>query len=399
MGLVPCSNGCLSQEEPQSTSSSHLYSTDSASLSSQPSLPTVPSLTTSQIHRPPTHHQCISTLKAHSSPVFSLTLSAKSLYSGSSNGEILLWPTQPTSCPTSNIVTVGKAAVKSVAVLHNKLITAHQDHKIRVWEIDRGYKLSATLPTLLDRVLRFLPPKNHVQVRRHKKCTWVHHVDSVSALALSTDGTILYSVSWDRTLKIWRTNDFRCMESVANAHDDAINALAISQEGFIYTGSADTRIKVWTKGPAQKKHSLHATLEKHRSAVNALALSPDGSVLYSGACDRSIVVWERDLSSRNGNMVVVGALRGHTKAILCLGVVKGGDMVCSGSADRTVRVWMRGADRAYSCLAVLDGHAGPVKCLAVGLDRGGGGGTSVVVYSGGLDRDIKVWQVSSQDPL
>lgn len=238
-----------------------------------------------------------------------------------------------------------------------------------------------------------------MQVRRHKKSTWVHHVDAVSVLALSTDGTTLYSVSWDRTLKIWRTNDFRCMESVANAHDDAINALAISHDNFIYTGSADTKIKVWSKAPTQKKHSLLTTLQKHRSAVNALALSPDGSVLYSGACDRSIVVWERDLNG-NQHMVVMGALRGHTKAILCLGVVRG-DVVCSGSADRTARVWRRGADGGYSCLAVLDGHAGPVKCLAVGLDRGGGESeaSSLVVYSGGLDCDIKVWQLSTPEPF
>lgn len=166
MGLVPCANGCLSKEEPKSTKSSRLCS-DSPSLSSQPSLPTVPSLT-SQIQLPHAHHQCISTVKAHSSPVFSLSLSAKSLYSGSSNGEIRLWPTHlpyPTSSCPPTIAAVGKAAVKSIALLDNKLITAHQDHKIRVWEVDRGYKLYATLPTLVDRLLRFLPPKNHVQVR------------------------------------------------------------------------------------------------------------------------------------------------------------------------------------------------------------------------------------------
>ncbi|KAF2311399.1 hypothetical protein GH714_022290 [Hevea brasiliensis] len=91
-----------------------------------------------------------------------------------------------------------------------------------------------------------------------------------------------------------------------------------------------------------EKHSLVATLEKHNSGINALALSTDGSILYSGACDRSIVVWAKD--GADGGMVVLGALRGHTESILCLVVVS--DLVCSGSADKTIRVWRR-VERNY----------------------------------------------------
>lgn len=288
-------------------------------------------------------------------------------------------------------------AVKSLVTFGDKLFSAHQDHKIRVWKIDNNtegyqkrYQCVATLPTMNDRLLRLFSAKNYVQVRRHKSCTWVHHVDTVSALALSRDGSLLYSASWDRSFKVWRTSNFKCLESVAKAHDDAINALVVSNDGYVYTGSADKTIKVWKKRQGQKIHSLVATLEKHKSAVNALALGTDGSVLYSGACDRSIVVWERE-SNGSGNMVVAGALRGHTKAILCLTVVS--DVLFSGSADKTIRVWRRsGVDKSYSCLAVLEGHMKPVKCLTAAVENSSGSGTSYLVYSGSLDCDIKVWR-------
>lgn len=183
-----------------------------------------------------------------------------------------------------------------------------------------------------------------------------------------------------------------------NAHDDAINAVVLSGDGLVYTGSADRRIKIWRKdyNDGEKKHSLVATLEKHKSAVNALALSDDGSVLYSGACDRSVIVWEKE----GGGMAVAGALRGHTKAILCLATVA--DLLCSGSADRTVRIWRRERGKMnYSCLSVFEGHRNPVKCLSAALDcsdndGGGGGGVSgnsYVVYSGGLDFEVKVWKI------
>lgn len=220
----------------------------------------------------------------------------------------------------------------------------------------------------------------------------MHHVDTVSALALSKDASLLYSASWDRTFKIWRTSDFKCLESV-RAHEDAINALVLSGDGLVYTGSADKKIKIWHKERGEKTHSILATLEKHKSAVNALALSSDGSVLYSGACDRSILVWEKD-GDGGGKMVVVGALRGHTKAILCLVVME--DLVCSGSADNSVRIWRRGLEKSYSCLAVLEGHRKPVKCLAMAVDSNGdseASTSSYLVYSGSLDCDIKVWQI------
>lgn len=391
---------------------SHTYDQDSndlssdlsmnSSISSQPSLPLVPSLNKLSQEQSNIHHLCISTLKGHSSYVFSLTLAGKHLYSGSSDSELRIWSRTPSDHHNSdeNIVSSCKSAVKCIVVLGDKLFSAHQDHKIRVWKIgnttqSQTYKCISTLPTLNDRVTRLFLAKNYVEVRRHKKCTWVHHVDTVSALALSKDGSFLYSASWDRTFKIWRTSDFKCLESVWNAHDDAINAIVSSSDGFIYTGSADRKIKVWGKKEGDKKHTLVDTLEEHKSAVNALALSSDGSVLYSGACDRSIIVWEKTVGS--GHMAVAGALRGHTKAILCLAVVS--DLVCSGSADKTVRIWRRGNDKSYSCLAVLEGHRGPVKCLTAAIDHSNANnnvspiGTPYLIYSGSLDCDVKVWQI------
>ncbi|XP_009360509.2 protein JINGUBANG [Pyrus x bretschneideri] len=430
MGLVPFPLPCHTKESTEesltsssTTSGLHSVSSTSSSLSSQPSLPSVLSLTPSKSNQlevlgsPSVHHHCIATLQSQSY-ICTLALSGNFLYSGSSDGRITAWSSilSHPSNPRYNKVVATPSTVKSLVVVgsgddRNKLLfSAHQDHKIRVWKINttdthEKLKCIATLPTLNDRATRFFFPKNYVQIRRHKKYTWVHHVDTVSALAISNDGSFLYSVSWDRTLKIWRTSDFKCLESVSNAHDDAINAVTFSRDGtFVYTGSADKKIKVWTwKKDKSMSVRLVGTLEKHKSAVNALAFNTDGSVLYSGACDRSILVWERDggADGGGGHMVVVGALRGHTKAVLCLSVVA--DLVCSGSADYSVRVWRRLSsglvgdyrNRSYCCLAVLEGHRRPVKCLTAAVDNTDSdySGDSYFVYSGSLDCYIKVWQI------
>ncbi|KAI3440654.1 WD_REPEATS_REGION domain-containing protein, partial [Psidium guajava] len=357
------------------------------------------------------HHGLIATVRGRhaNSYVSSLVVAGKFLLAGSSDKDILLWERAALvnsddmrSGGDGGVVVVAECAgtVKSLVVVSDKLFSAHQDHKIRAWRIrtqdlnqnhpnHRKYSRLATLPTLGDRALGLLAPKKQVQLRRHKSCAWVSHADVVSGLALSGDGSLLYSVSWDRSMKIWQTSDFRCLESVGHAHDDAINAVASSGDGRVYTGSADKKIKVWQKLEGDKNHSLVATLEGHDSGVNALALNSDGSILFSGGCDRSILAWERE--DGGDRMVVVCVLLGHSKSILCLKVVS--DLVFSGSADKTIRIW-RGSEKSYACVSVLNGHRGPVKCLTAAADCGGSSSACFVVYSGSLDCDLKVWRVT-----
>ncbi|KAG6401692.1 hypothetical protein SASPL_138556 [Salvia splendens] len=335
---------------------------------------------------PPLRHHCVATLKGHSSYTSALALAGDHLFTGSSSGQIhrasLTLPHEATM-----IASAGEGAVKAiVASSDDKLITAHQDHKIRVWKVHHQQKLTqlATLPTLSDRAVNLLLPGSHVRVRRHKTSTWVHHVDAVSALALSKDESLLYSVSWDRTLKVWRTGDFKCLQSVPNAHDDAINAVAVN-DGAVYTGSSDGRIKVWRRKQGEKSYSLDATLAKHKAGVNALAMSGDGAVLYSGASDALVCAWR----SENGGEMAV--LRGHAKAVLCLAAVAD-HVICSGSADQTVRVWRGVGKASYACLAILEGHRGPIKCITVHASSDATSNTWLL-YSAALDCDIKVWKL------
>ncbi|XP_048128354.1 protein JINGUBANG [Rhodamnia argentea] len=388
------SSSSNSSSSSRETSSSSIES--NLSLQTLPSVPSLQTLTTDSLHLSVSHHVLYTLSPPCLLPITCLAPHGKLLYAACGH-EIHVYDASNASAggeifhiDAFNIRASSTGSVKSVAFCGGRVFTAHQDAKIRVWEAapdGRQHGLAATLPTVGDRLRRFMLPKNYVTVRRHRKQLWIEHADAISALA-SNDG-LVYSVSWDKTLKTWRGgsdsgSDLRCLESV-RAHHDAVNAVVVATDGTVYTGSADRRIRVWARQTGEKRHSLVATLEKHRSAVNALALSGDGSVLFSGACDRSILVWEREDSANH--MVVTGALRGHAKAILCL--INISDLLLSGSADRTVRIWRRGAEGRYCCLAVLQGHRKPVKSLAAVS----GGDGLVTVFSGSLDGEIQVRRV------
>ncbi|KAJ8758907.1 hypothetical protein K2173_002686 [Erythroxylum novogranatense] len=391
---VPHPNYSLS-DSTTSTSSSSPSSSDSSSISSlhtSLSLQTLPSVPSLQNLSPQSlnlyvSHTSTSSLHHHPLPVTSLFVQRNLLYVASAHRINVYDRATFALLDVVNDAGSSSGYVKSLSSCDGRIFTAHQDSKIRVWKITEAkrHKLSTVLPTIDDRLRRFLLPKNYVAIRRHKKLLWIEHADAITGLAVSNG--FIYSVSWDKYFKMWSAEDLRCLDSV-KAHDDAINAVVVSTDGTVYTGSADYRIRVWTKPVRDKRHLLIATLEKHKSAVNALALNDDGSVLFSGACDRSILVWEREDSANH--MVVSGALRGHKKAILSLLYVS--DLLFSGSSDRMVRIWQRGHDGNYCCLAVLEGHHKPVKSLAAVRDDGDD--SVVSVYSGSLDGEVKAWRVT-----
>ncbi|CAA7395916.1 unnamed protein product [Spirodela intermedia] len=340
-------------------------------------------------------------VSSSSSPSTSLAISPTGtlLYSASHSG-IAVYDI-PSLRQMGTFRPAAAGAVRAIAFSSDGLVfTAHQDSKIRVWRSEsagRRHRQMASLPTMGDWLRRFALPSNYVAVRRHRKRLWIEHVDAVTGLAVS--GGLLFSISWDKTLKVWQAADFRCLQSLP-AHDDAVNAIAVAGDGTVYTGSADGRIRVWrrTQVPEPRRrrrdeaYAHVATLEKHNSAVNALVLSPDGRVLCSGASDRAILIWEKEETA--GDMSAAGAINGHQKAIMCLAYI--GPLLVSGSTDRTVRVWRRKAGGDFSCVSVLAGHAGGVRTVAacrVAKTESESGEDEYRVFSGSSDGEVRVWQV------
>ncbi|KAL6652513.1 hypothetical protein ACP70R_011438 [Stipagrostis hirtigluma subsp. patula] len=411
-----------------STSSSAAAAAAVSEASSSTSLPSLPSLsaaTTASLAASLVHVTTLLPLPAAAATASAAAVVA-AVDSASAHGIVVARPAsvalhdlstlEATSSSDSADAAAAAGSVKCVAHLHGgaAAVTGHQDGRLRLWRVSSRaparLRLAAALPTVSDRLRRFPVPSNHVVIRRHHRRLWIEHADTVSGVAASADGRLLFSVSWDKTLKVWALPSLRCLQSLP-AHDDAVNAVAVAPDGTVYTGSADRRVRVWAPRPAPDKarrarskrpaYHLVATLSRHTAAVNAVAVGCGGQALYTGGNDRSIVVWEREDSA--SHMVAVGALRGHRKAVLSIACAAGG-LVVSGSADQTVRAWRRAADgRGYACVAVIDGHGTAVRSVAAapvpaqkqrrGGGDGGGDDEEWRVCSASFDGEVRVWSL------
>ncbi|XP_052179420.1 protein JINGUBANG-like [Diospyros lotus] len=327
--------------------------------------------------------------------VYSLAASGGLLYTGSDSKNIRVWKNLKDFSGFKS----SSGLVKAIVISGDKIFTGHQDGKIRVWKFSaknqkNPYKRIGSLPTNIDFLRSSFNPKSYVEVRR-RRVPWIKHYDAVSCLSLDEDQGLLYSGSWDRTLKVWRISDSKCLESIT-AHDDAVNSIVAGFEGLVLTGSADGMVKVWSRELLGKtsKHTLIQTILKQESAVTAVAVNSAAQLIYCGSSDGLVNFWERQKELTHG-----GVLRGHKLAVLCLAAA--GSLVFSGSADKKICVWRRVEGGDHVCLSVLGGHVGPVKCLAVEKDRereGAKGEQRWILYSGSLDKSVKVWRVGEQLP-
>ncbi|CAJ1933405.1 unnamed protein product [Sphenostylis stenocarpa] len=355
------------------------------------------------------HHQddlpgnsLIGSLVREEGHIYSLAVSGDLLYTGSDSKNIRVWKHLKDYTGFKS----RSGLVKTIIISGGKIFTGHQDGKIRVWKVSSKdptkHKRVGSLPTFKQYVKSSVNPRNYVEVRRNRNAVKVKHFDAVSCLSLDNEEGLLYSGSWDKTLKVWRVADYKCLDSI-NAHDDAVNAVVTASGGYVFTGSADGTVKVWRRVSDEKgkkpKHVLDRILLRQENAVTALAVNRTATVVYCGSSDGMVNFWERD---EKGGFSHGGVLRGHKQAVLCLAAA--GNLLFSGSADKNVCVWKRDENGFHACHSVLTGHMGPVKCIAVEEDRAQPekprqkGDQRWIVYTGSLDKSVKVWRVSEHAP-
>lgn len=220
----------------------------------------------------------------------------------------------------------------------------------------------------------------------------MRHIGPITSLAINISDNILYSASLDKTVKVWRISDLKCIENIP-AHSEPINAIVVADDGILYTASDDASIRVWRRNFCRGEwpHSLTVTLPAKCSPVKTLTLTADGGVLYGGCTDGYVHYWLKGWMS--GQLQYGGGLQGHTHAVMCLASVS--NYVISGSADSSCRVWAREQDGQHVCLAVLIGHRGPIKCVTAYLGHSGEEvDDGCTICTGSLDGVLKVWRVT-----
>ena len=199
------------------------------------------------------------------------------------------------------------------------------------------------------------------------------HEDLVHSLAVTPDGGLLASGSWDKTIRLWRLPGAECA-GVVQEHDSALTSLAITPDGsLLASGGWETTIHLWRLPGGE-----HATtLPGHASWVKHLAVTPDGSLLASASGERTISLW----SLPDGRCVAT--LRGHKSLVRSLAVTPDGSLLASASWDHTVRLWSLPGGES---VATLEGHTDGILALAVSPD-------GRLLASGGWDQTIRLWRL------
>lgn len=156
------------------------------------------------------------------------------------------------------------------------------------------------------------------------------HGGPVRALAVSADGRVAVSGSFDQSAIVWSLDRGAAL-SVLRFHDGAVNAVAALGDGRFATAGEDGRMALWRLGePAPDR-----VIEGHRGPVVALSVAPDGATLASASWDATA----RLTPLGPGEPRVLEGHRGNVNAAAFL---PDGRLITAGY-DATLRIWPAGS--------------------------------------------------------
>lgn len=161
------------------------------------------------------------------------------------------------------------------------------------------------------------------------------HKDAIYSLAVSPDGKLLASGSYDQKIKLWNAETGAEIRTLSG-HNGCIYALDFRADGKILaSASGDRTVKLWDVATGERRDTLSQPLKEQY----ALAFSPDGQRLAAGGVDRRIRVWQISDDARETTNPLLHSKFGHEGSILRLAFSQDGKSLISSAEDKTVKIW------------------------------------------------------------
>ena len=224
--------------------------------------------------------------------------------------------------------------------------------------------------------------------------TLMGHSSGVKSVAVSPDGGMIASGSFDQTIKLWDLQRGE-LKKTLKGHTGTVTSVQFSPEGILASASffPDGTIKLWEVDGEQNRVELKTTLRGNdwvALAIWSIAFDARGKYIASGHnVDSTIKVWDIEREQ------IIATLRGHVWAVQSVIFHPQDGSIISSSLDGTIKIWNPEQGELIQTLVGPDGWLSPAQAwfsqdlevysLAMSSD-------GEILASGGKEDVIKIWR-------
>jgi WD40 repeat protein len=311
--------------------------------------------------------RCLRTLQGHTDGVLAVALSGDGRYalSGSGDRTLKLWRLTDGCCLCSLEGHTGAIYALDLTADGRVALSGSGDRTLRLWRLHgewvAPYLVSQVLPseTALAAWTDFERALSQAQEAAAegdsvRAAQWIREARSLPGHGGRPEAMTLWSslyVSLPRSALQggWEAKSFAL-------HLDAVTTVCLSNDGsFALSGSADRTLRVWDVATGQ----CLRTLVGHSAEITSACFSADGLYILSGSADRTLKLWTISTGQ------CLNSYQAHDDVVTSVSLSAGGHYALSGSLDRTLRLWDL---RTGQCLRTLEGHSDPIHSVSLSAD-------------------------------